>query len=774
MKALLFYVGIPVILGLLSAVLASARVKDADAQRRLYLRLGIAVAAAVGWLSLAHLAIQLLFASYGEPLPVSAVIVTTLCAIGALWPAVGKRENRPRLNRWYRVVGAAAVVCMLLELFVCNFGSLCTAYQEVTVASAELTHSGNASEADDALVVNANSEFTVRRDCTGVSTLGLRFASGEHPARIQIWAKDDNFSEKSTRLLERTVATDTGHVYLPLNTYGTLHEVTVKFTDMRSPLSVTEVVLSNAVPFHFSSLRFVGGVLLIALIAAVCYGRLYAVRYDRRKLSHKGAVLTCFALALVIPATMLIAQFPLKESDVDYPIDNAEGHDAYIQQFDAFMKGQVHLDIPVHESLLALDDPYDNSLRNPEDGEVIHKYDRAYYNGQYYSYFGITPLLVGYFPYYWITGALPTTAPMCCIFAVGAVVFLLLAILRFVRYFCDHAPLCLLLLSLLTAAFCAGVYWFMLAPSMYNLPLLSGICFLMMTLWAGLGGYTAKSPAASYAWLALCAVGAVLVVGSRPTMTLGCIVLAPAFIHILLRRDYTRRRKLLSAVAFLVPLGMGAAAIMWYNAVRFGSPLEFGAVYQLTVSNVAANTFSLSLIPAALYHYILQPFSVEGQFPHIRPNYSVLSNYGRYVYIEHTVGLLAFPHLTAGACSLPCILRRFKKAPVKAAMLLLTPLIAVVLAVLDFMMGGVTMRYLGDFLPLVAMMATPVLLLGYTRLSERLHLGHRLFPAAVAVLSASLFIGVCFTVFTARDCAIVKDHFPQLIAHLEDAVMFWR
>lgn len=42
--------------------------------------------------------------------------------------------------------------------------------------------------------------------------------------------------------------------------------------------------------------------------------------------------------------------------------------------------------------LAELDNVYDNSERNASG--ISYAWDRAYYNGHYYSYFGITPVLV--------------------------------------------------------------------------------------------------------------------------------------------------------------------------------------------------------------------------------------------------------------------------------------------------------------------------------------------------------------------------------------------
>ena len=90
--------------------------------------------------------------------------------------------------------------------------------------------------------------------------------------------------------------------------------------------------------------------------------------------------------------------------NVDYPMLNkVSDYDPYIQQFDAFKKGQLHLDWQVDEKLMALENPYDPEQRKGVD----FLWDRAYYDGKYYSYFGITPIVTVMYPFYLLSGILP-------------------------------------------------------------------------------------------------------------------------------------------------------------------------------------------------------------------------------------------------------------------------------------------------------------------------------------------------------------------------------
>lgn len=74
-----------------------------------------------------------------------------------------------------------------------------------------------------------------------------------------------------------------------------------------------------------------------------------------------------------------------------------------------------------------MDNPYDTKRR--KNLKVPSEWDTAYFEGKYYVYFGIAPVLFFYLPYYLITGqGFPTVAgTVFCeaLFVLGIVMLLL-------------------------------------------------------------------------------------------------------------------------------------------------------------------------------------------------------------------------------------------------------------------------------------------------------------------------------------------------------------
>lgn len=126
-----------------------------------------------------------------------------------------------------------------------------------------------------------------------------------------------------------------------------------------------------------------------------------------------------FALVVLILAA---ACFPTlgKEAELyEYEVGGAVPTDIYGRQFDAWQKGQIELDINVDPRLAELENPYDPAARSAS--KARYSWDYAFFDGKYYSYFGIAPILTVHAPIHAFTGKLPNVPMSCLILAIAAV-----------------------------------------------------------------------------------------------------------------------------------------------------------------------------------------------------------------------------------------------------------------------------------------------------------------------------------------------------------------
>jgi hypothetical protein len=145
-----------------------------------------------------------------------------------------------------------------------------------------------------------------------------------------------------------------------------------------------------------------------------------------------------------------------------------------------------------------------------------------------------------------------------------------------------------------------------------------------------------------------------------------------------------------------MPYIIVAAGIMWYNYARFGSPIDFGANYNLTTNDMTSRGFVWERMGPAAFSYLLQLPKLTSAFPFIR-NCDFDSTYMGVTIREATYGgLLSYSPFLWVIFFIPRFKETLKKykALIPALMLaafgVLTPL-------LDAQFAGILQRYFCDF-----------------------------------------------------------------------------
>ena len=262
--------------------------------------------------------------------------------------------------------------------------------------------------------------------------------------------------------------------------------------------------------------------------------------------------------------------------------------------------------------------------------------------------------------------------------------------------------------------------------SVYYIATLSGVTSLLIFLYVALRACRAESKKAAAVLFALSGFCLLISVASRVSASLmGIALCIPIFIHYL-RKETDADRKLNAFLCFIVPTLIGAALVCIFNFARFGSPFEFGTSYQLTVSDISQNHFSLNRVLPALYHYFLHPVRLTLDFPFVQIMSSKLNDYGYYVYVDSNFGLCNFPVIAISFFAF--FLHRIRRkqiqngADVSTAggedvdirmrhILYLTGIgMSLFLAILDFSVGGVIWRYTFDFAVVLGIIGLFVLL----------------------------------------------------------------
>lgn len=283
----------------------------------------------------------------------------------------------------------------------------------------------------------------------------------------------------------------------------------------------------------------------------------------------------CLAAALIIVSCIV----PMGLSPA-YNGEEMNYRNQYEMITEAFLAGQLHFQYEVDERLLAMDNPYDMVERAVQG--IPFQWDHALYNGHYYMYFGVVPVLVLFLPFRVMTGQPLTGYHGAQVFAAVYIVGLFMLLWLLGRKFFEKMSLSLYLL--LCAAITYFTIWYAVAaPTLYSMAILSALAFAVWSIYCfARAVWCAETENRAIAYAALGSLLGALEFGCRPTVGLSNLVVLPLVVLFLQRRKASGRLLAKMLLAAL-PYAVVAAGLMWYNHARFGNPFEFGQSYQLTV-----------------------------------------------------------------------------------------------------------------------------------------------------------------------------------------------
>lgn len=324
------------------------------------------------------------------------------------------------------------------------------------------------------------------------------------------------------------------------------------------------------------------------------------------------------AAAMVFTVCLTVTNVMKGWSTTHYSFTSQEGNQISKELVDAFEHHRVNLLEEPSEDLLKLDNPYEYVKRDAEVGSGNFLWDHCFYNGKYYSYYGIGPVLALFLPYHLITGYYFPSGWATLMFSLIGILFLTKIYLAVIEKKFRDLPTNTVTAGLITLQLSSGIMFSAARPLFYELAIASGFmcvaigAYLLMTsniLWDGKISYVRLGFASFFlGYAVLC----------RPTLAVYCIAALFFFagglkkaLDGLEKRQKTRTFFKYAAVA-LVPLGIIALGQMTYNYLRFDNPLDFGIQYSLTINDFTHAEFHWKYVLINMYAYLFN-------MPHFTP-----------------------------------------------------------------------------------------------------------------------------------------------------------
>ena len=636
-------------------------------------------------------------------------------SFGAARPSVLASDRERRYFRRRLAVVALGVLAVVLaaELILFNypsyrllFGSYATHQWAMDEVAAMQGLEPSESEPDVYVATTSRPylEWTINER---VGTLRLDIQSRKKDRYIlmsDIFYTDDahhNYIESPAYL---EVLRDTPRTqYKSCDYAGTLGKLKLRLHVTKGEkLVIRGLTVNQRIPLNFSVWR----VALLWLFAVGVYvfrrSPSFRRRYDTADPVHRWTPVVLTALFMF----SLWGLFALYETPfIHTPSFTAKTGSQITQELvDALEAGQTSLLEKPSEALLQMRYPYEWTARDL--AGVDYLWDHLLYNGKYYSYYGIGPVLVFFLPYHLLTGCYFPTDYACLLFGLAGTALLAAAYCRLMQHRMRRLPFSLCMSGLLLVLVTSGVQFSGYRPHFYEMAETAGFMFYALGLYFLSGsGLLGDRPIRLHK-LALSGVSISLAVLSRPTFALYAIAAVIWLWFGWMRyraqqpQPAARSHVVRYALAALLPYVLFGGLQMAYNYARFGSPFEFGIRYSLTINDFTHTEFHTSLAAVSLYNLLIALPQFQLNFPFVLGSTHQLDT-NAYYYFEtaSAIGLLWRALPLGGLCYAPRALKPMSWRQ-RGRLLLIVGLPTVVFPLLLMALtweSGYALRYSVDF-----------------------------------------------------------------------------
>ena len=710
---------------------------------------------------------------------------------------------RGTLVRVARAVALIVLAALALEVFVFNMNYFASAgYRTI-----DLTDRLSLTQSDDGSYVLTDVDHVMEFWNLNTEVRNIRLAfDPDQPAQlisVKIQFTDDahqtyfDSTEYTVGVPLADISTKVEQsMFVNLQTAGRVENLRIEIAgeeaggEVSYPILLDGVYLNAHRPFAFSGWRF--GAVLILLLGAYLFrpkSAIYRIRIVENPRKSKAGIVCAVAVEVALLTLFLFygsnlvgvatAGYNYGSWDGASLVNTFEVGGDNAQQYAELAKsmaeGKLYLEEEPPQWLKDMADPYDKGARDEAQKATGEPYlfDIAYYDGHYYVYFGVVPVLLFYLPFYLLTGANFPTAIGVLVMAIAFVLGATALLDRFARYHFRAVSLGMYLLLQIPLVACSGILYLVKFPTFYSLPIMCGLAFSVWGLYCWSRSSMARHRCG---WLFAGSLCMALVAGCRPQLLVLSFLAFPLF-----WRTYITERRLLTAAGarefacLAAPYVMVAAGIMGYNYARFGSFTDFGANYNLTVNDMTKRGMNAGRLAPAFFTYFLQPPCMTGVFPFLQPAPFDTTYMGQTIKEVTFGGIFAcLPVLWVLAFSKRILGMRARQRLTRTIMGVIVVLLGsgVVVALADAELAGILQRYYADFS--FMFLAAAVLL--YFVVNEQLARTRRAHDLMLKLLIALVCASVTYSLLLCLvpETGWYSNVYPWAYQDLLQTALFWK
>lgn len=376
--------------------------------------------------------------------------------------------------------------------------------------------------------------------------------------------------------------------------------------------------------------------------------------------------------------------------------------DYYNQLTNGFLHGELSIPTLAPVGLLKLADPY-SPLQNGAYQGAFH--DLSLYHGHFFLSWGPTPVLTLFLPWRLLQiGGLPQNLAVW-IYSIAGLAFSFLLLKYLVDRYIPQRRTWQIVIAAIALTSSSVTPFLQRRPAVYEVAISCTYCFMMGGLYFLARGCLSEGPKRRYRLLGSFCLG-LAAGGHIDAVAVGVFILS----LLVLRETLTRREEGIRVVArsasiLVLPFGLVMMMILWYNYARFGSPFQYGELYQLAgVEQMKEQPYRFGYLPPGLYYYLAAPPRLSLAFPYVQlapPPFYPWSVPTNYTGVEVVSGIFASTPITLALLLGIARWRRVLREELAQVILALSLSGLLLVLILAFAMWGATMRYEVDYATLL-------------------------------------------------------------------------
>ena len=667
-------------------------------------------------------------------------------------------------------------------------------YGEMSFSAKELSSNSNVdyrpAEDDIAVIGDRSTTFTFKDINEEVADIfvDIDFGKGTKAANVSIDAMDETKTNDYRQMIaEGTPVKDKPHShYIQLHLSGDVSSLKLTVSPLdEGMIYIKGITFNKQIPMSISWAR------LFLIVFAACFWQLMmkskTMQYSFTK-NKKIFRLACVIITdIACLAAVMITFTKLDNTSITDIMKRPSGNQMTQELVEAFEHGSTHLLTEPSDELNNFPTPYNSDAL--DEAHIRYQWDHVYFNEQYFSYYGIAPVILVFLPYHLLTGYFFPDSIAVLLFAIIGMIGLTKLYKEFLKKFFPKTPTGIAIAGLILIQTVSGVWFSIGRPLFYEVAMSAGFATLT---WAVYFMFSANIIGKDKPVLSRTAIASLLfaiAVLCRPTLVLYCITAALFMVLALPRMSEAKKKsekKLFTASGIrflacaLVPMACIGLAQMWYNYDRFGSPFEFGIQYSLTINDFTKTQFHPRLSWTALYNYFLNPPVFRTYYPIIGTEFQFM-NAGGYFYADlnstaNTSGLffLALPmfvYLLSGR-AVKMVHGGRKQKLLSAAYIAIPCLFIPFGIVASVWESGYAVRYMADFAWQSLLGAYTIIFFIYSRLDD---------PTKKKLISAFMWFSVMWGLVVAGvqefnqafRFDIYNREFPEMAYEVQRMFAFW-